>query len=75
MRRSHDLMKPWKIPLNASLAGRVEMVLGDPLTGQPKYGARTRLINDLLEHWLDVIAGKPAPERRPLPSLEEIRSI
>ena len=75
VRRNHDLMKPWKIPVKADLAGRVEMVLGDPLTGAPKYGARTKLISDLLEHWLDSVAGKPEPERRPIPSLEELRSL
>lgn len=74
MRRSVELMKNWKVPIPATVAGKVEMVLTDPLTHQPKYGARTKLLTALLEHWLDQTAGKPADECRPLPTLEELRS-
>lgn len=75
MRRNNELLKDWKIPIPAVTAGKVEMVLMDPITGQPKYGARTKLLEHLLDHWLDFIAGKPEPERKPLPTLEELRSL
>ena len=75
MRRRHELLRDWKIPVPATTAGKIEMVLGDPITGVPKYGARTKLIASLLEHWLDTVAGKPLAERSPLPSVEELRSL
>lgn len=74
MRRT-ELMKKWKVPVPATIAGAVELVLCDPLTRQPKYGARTTLIAALLENWLDTIAEKPLSERKPIPSLEELRSL
>lgn len=76
MRRNKpDLMKNWKVPINAELAGRVEFTILDPLTRKPRYGARSLLVEALFEHWLDTIAGKPFEERRVLPSLEELRSL
>lgn len=75
MRRSAELMKDWKIPVPAELAGKIEMVLTDPLTRKPKYGARVKLIEGLLKNWLDQIAGTPEPQRHPIPSLDELRSM
>lgn len=75
MRRNNpELMKNWKIPVRASLAGKVELTLTDPVTREPRYGARTKLVDALLEHWLDSLQGKPIEERHPLPTLEELRS-
>lgn len=71
--RNPDLTINWKIPLPATLAGMVELALTDPLTKQPRYGARTKLVTALCEHWLDSVAGKPVDERRPLPTLDELR--
>lgn len=75
MRRNIELTKDWKIVLNAETAGKVEMVLTDPLTKEPIYGARKALVNGLLEHWLDKLAGKSEAECKPLPTLEELRSL
>lgn len=47
-----DLMIDWKIPLPASLAGAVEHELMNPLTGKPRYGARSRLAAYLFSEWL-----------------------
>lgn len=47
-----DLMKDWKIPLPATLAGAVEFELFDPLTKKPRYGERSKLIAFLLAEWL-----------------------
>lgn len=47
-----DLMKDWKVPLPATLAGAVELELFDHLTGKPRYGERSKLIAYLLSEWL-----------------------
>lgn len=48
----------WKLSLDASIAGRVENILMDPMTGKPRYGARARLVEELLKRWaLDFEAG------------------
>ena len=44
-------MKSWKIHLPATLAGRIEMHLADPLYNKPVYGARSELIIQLLSEW------------------------
>jgi hypothetical protein len=75
MRRSDELTKDWKVTVRADVAGAVEFVLTDPLTNAPIYGARTKLITQLLEHWLDFTAGRPPDERKPLPTLEELRDV
>lgn len=67
-----DLIKPWKVSLPATTAGRVEFVLLDPVHRLPIYGARRKLIDILLNMWLDRIAGK---ETRDFPSLDEIRTL
>jgi len=74
VRRSDELTKDWKVTVRADVAGAVEFVLSDTTTNAPLYGARTKLITQLLEHWLDSIAGKPLGECKPLPTLEELRS-
>jgi hypothetical protein len=75
MRRSLDLKRPWKIHVKAELAGKLNYITIDPLTAKPKYSARTVIVNRLLEHWFDFIEGKPDSERKPMPTLEEIRSL
>jgi hypothetical protein len=75
MRRNTDLKRPWKIHVNAELAGKLNYVTIDPLTSKPKYSARTLIVNRLLAHWFDSLEGKPVNERTPMPTLEEIRSL
>lgn len=67
-----DLIRPWKITLPAALAGRVELMLLSPIHQRPIYGARARLIEQLLEYWVAKESGSPLPR---LPSVEELRSI
>lgn len=74
-RRSNQLMKPWKIPIDAEVAGQIEFCVSDPVTKQPRYGARTHLIEKLLCWWLDREAGKPEAERTEVPSLAQLRSL
>lgn len=47
-----NLMKDWKIPLDASLAGAIEFELMDPITKKPRYGERSKLVGYLLAQWL-----------------------
>lgn len=42
----------WNIRLPATLAARVEELLGDAILGKPAYGARKVLIEHLLNLWL-----------------------
>ena len=67
-----DLIRPWKITIPATLAGRVEFALMDRITNKPIYGARNKLISALLTRWLAEQGGDPAP---PVPSLEELRLL
>ena len=62
----------WKILLHASLAGRLEFMLVDPVHQKPIYGARAKLIRALLENWIAEQSGS-AP--LPIPSLMELRSL
>lgn len=47
-----DLTKYWKICLPATLAGTVEFYLFDSIHKKPQYGARAKLITQLLEEWV-----------------------
>lgn len=47
-----DLMKDWKVPLPATIAGAVEHELMDPITKKPRYGERSKLVAALLADWL-----------------------
>ena len=42
----------WKLSLPQSLTASVALILSDPLTGLPKHGARSKLIEQLLREWL-----------------------
>lgn len=42
----------WKLSLPQSVTAPVALILSDPLTGLPKHGARSKLIEQLLREWL-----------------------
>lgn len=42
----------WKLSLPARVAGPVENLLLDPLTGKSRYALRSRLVARLLRDWL-----------------------
>ena len=69
--RNAHLRANWKLSLPAPTAARVDVLFEDPLTGKPKYGARGKLVEALLQLWLARMANLPEP---PLPSLEELRN-
>lgn len=68
---SDDLQKPWKLNLSATVAGKVEYLLTDPITRKPIYGARVRLVEALLENWIAREEGRP--DLPPVPTLSELR--
>lgn len=49
---SADLTKPWKVNLPATLAGKIEFLLLDPVHQKPLYSARGFLLERLLISWL-----------------------
>lgn len=51
-KKQADRPEDWKISLPRSITAPVSLLLADPLTGRPKYGARSRLIERLLREWL-----------------------
>jgi len=71
-----DLIKPWKIHLPATIAGRVEWALMDPVHCKPKYAARGKLLVALLERWIaQELDHLPEDQLPQIPSLEELRAI
>jgi hypothetical protein len=60
----------FKVSLPAALAAEVDLMFVDPLTNRPKYGARAKLIQALLENWL---ADQRGGSVQHVPSLEELR--
>lgn len=53
-RKPHiDPPSVFPVSIPSSLARRLEEALFDPLTGKARYGARSALIEQLLERWLD----------------------
>jgi len=73
--RREELSKPWKIPINAELAGQIEFALANPLTAAPHYGSRKILIEALLRYWLAREMRVPETELPSLPSLEYLRNL
>lgn len=69
---SDDLLKSWKVVLPATLAGRIEYMLRDPVLGKPLYGARKKLIEASLEWFIARECGSPLPH---IPTLEELRAM
>lgn len=57
----------------ATLAGKVEYVLLDPVHQKPIYGARNKLITALLENWLAREQGVPLDQLPHVPTVLELR--
>lgn len=68
-----DLIVNWKIGMPATLAGRIEHVLLDPIHSIPIYGARGKLIAALLERWLAQEEGVSEDLLPHVPTLLELR--
>lgn len=67
-----DLIRPWKVSVPATLAGKIEYVLLDPVLGKPLYASRNKLLTALLEWWLAREEGRPDAVH--VPSITELRT-
>lgn len=45
----------WEVRLNLRTAAKIELLLLDPMTQHAKQGARTQLIEQLLNDWLKTV--------------------
>lgn len=70
--RSAVLRAEVKLSLPAPLVAEMDLLLEDPLTQKPKYGARSRLIESLLRNWLATVRGEA--EASQIPTLDELRT-
>ena len=68
-----DLSAPWKIHLPATLAGKIEYLLLDPIHQKPIYASRNKLLVALLEWWEARERGLPEDQLPQIPSLLELR--
>ena len=69
--RSPFLRADYKISLPAAVCAEVDLLLLDPITRKPKYGARSKLIEGLLREWLAKQKGKTITLA---PTLQELKS-
>jgi len=69
---NEDLYTRWKLVVPATLAGKIEFMLTDPVHQKPIYGSRTKLITALLEQWIAIQSG--SDNLPPVPSLAELRA-
>jgi hypothetical protein len=67
---NNDLTKAWKLHVPATIAGKVEYKLFDPILGRPHYAARSHLLVALLEYWLAREEGRELPR---IPYSEELK--
>mgnify|MGYP001590466165 CR=1 FL=1 len=62
----------YKLSIPAELAARIDLVLEDPLTRRPKYGARSKLGEALFRNWLASVTGEGAVS---IPSVGELQEM
>ena len=53
-----DLSTPWKLNMPATLAGKVEYLLLNPIHQKPIYASRNKLVVSLLKWWLARESGR-----------------
>lgn len=51
-KKTKDPYVKWLITMPESLAAQVELRLLDPVLNQPRYGARAKLMQALVQKWL-----------------------
>lgn len=69
--RNAHLTAKLKLSMPAPTVARLDLLFEDPLTGRPRYGARSRLIDALLQQYFAQMDGSEIPQ---LPTLEELRN-
>lgn len=68
-----DMSTPWKLNMPATLAGKVEFLLLDPIHQKPIYASRNKLVVSLLEWWLARESGRDDDSLPHIPSVIELR--
>lgn len=63
---SLERQKKWKLSINATIAGRVELELMDPVHRKPIYGERSKLVEQLLSEWLEKRRQEKEPHHSPM---------
>ena len=51
--RRKDRVARWKLSINEEIAAKVDLYMFDPITLRPRYGERSRLVEQLLTEWLE----------------------
>jgi hypothetical protein len=69
-----DISTPWKINMPATLAGKVEFMLLDPVHMKPIYASRNRLIVSLLQWWEARERGINRDQLPHVPTVNELRN-
>lgn len=57
-RQNRDKPIEWSVNIPESVANEVELLLSNPLTGKPVYGAKSSLLTTALREWLERHTGK-----------------
>ncbi len=71
--RSTYLRAELKISLPAALVAEIDLLLEDPVTRRPRYGAKSKLVEALLRTWLaDIGASRSVGPT--IPSLEDLQA-
>lgn len=68
--RNPELRADVKLSMPASLVAEVDLLLVDPLTKKPKYGARSKLTAALWQNWLAHMKGDNP--QSPAPTIEQL---
>lgn len=68
-----DLNRWWKLGLPATLAGKLEYMLADPIHQKPIYGVRNKLSVALYEWWIARENGVATDDLPKVPTLLELR--
>ena len=55
----------WRIRIPEDLAAEVDLLLFDPVTGNPRYGSKAQLMEQLLRDWVE-------DQKQPLTLQEEL---
>ena len=68
-----NLSTPWKLNMPATLAGKVEYLLLNPIHTKPIYASRNKLVVSLLKWWLAREQGRGEDSMPHVPTVLELR--
>lgn len=59
--RKPRAFKIWNLCISEDIAGKIDIVLTDPLTGRTRFGARSQLVTRLLAQELERLSAHQQP--------------